>query len=78
MLDDSKEKVETFNMREGRLNQAKSEYTDFDELSTKFQPFFMLISTAYDSKKGLADYRQQPLTTAAFTYEEAESSVIGW
>ena len=48
-------------MREGRLGQPKSVYEDFDELCTNFQPFFLLISTAYEAKKGLADYCSQPL-----------------
>ena len=78
MLDDSKEKVETFNMREGRLGQPKSEYNDFDELCTNFQPFFSLISTAYESKKGLADYSSQPLLQATFSFTEADTSVKQW
>ena len=40
LLDDSKDQVETFNMREGRLGQPKSVYEDFDELCTSFLPFF--------------------------------------
>lgn len=33
-------------MREGRLNQGKSEYHDFDELRVEFEPFFNLLSTS--------------------------------
>lgn len=65
-------------MREGRLGQPKSVYEDFDELCTNFMPFFTLISTAYESKKGLADYSSQPLLQATFSYDEVENSVQVW
>lgn len=65
-------------MREARLEQARTDYPDFDELCKKFQPFFQLISTAYESKKGLADYSSQPLLQATFSYTEADTSVKQW
>ena len=77
-IETSKDKVETFNMREGRLGQAKSEYVDFDELKVEFEPFFNLLSTAYESNRMLGEYRTSPLLQATFTYDEAESSILGW
>lgn len=77
-IEASRDKVETFNMREARLNQAKSEWVDFDELRTNFDPFYQLLSTAHDSKRGLGEFSSQPLLQATFTYDEVEQSVNGW
>jgi len=77
-IEQSRDKVETFNMREGRLGQPKSEYADFDELRTNFEPFFQLLSTAYESHRMLGEFSSSPLLQATFTYEEVEQSVVGW
>ena len=42
-IEQSKDKVETFNMREKRLGQPLSEYHDFGELDTNFKPFWELL-----------------------------------
>jgi len=65
-------------MREGRLSQAKSEYVDFDELRVNFDPFYQLLSTAYDSQRMLVEFSTSPLLQATFSFEDAETSVSGW
>ena len=65
-------------MREERLDQAKSQYVDFDELRTEFDPFYQLLSTAYESQRMLGEFSSSPLLQATFTYEEVESSVVAW
>lgn len=65
-------------MREARLNQAKSEYTDFDELTTLFNPFYSLLQTAYESNRMLQEFGTSALLQATFTYEEVASSVDQW
>lgn len=77
-IEQSRDKVETFNMREGRLSQAKSEYVDFDELRVNFDPFYQLLSTAYDSQRMLVEFSTSPLLQATFSFEDAETSVSGW
>ena len=60
-------------MREGRLNQAKSEYPDFDELKVKFDPFHSLITTMYEANRQLEEFSSSPLLTASFAYEDVET-----
>ena len=65
-------------MREARLNQAKSEYPDFDELKVNFDPFYNLITTMYEANRQLEEYSSTPLLSASFVYEDVESQVITW
>ena len=77
-IEQSRDKVETFNMREGRLNQAKSEYPDFDELRVNFEPFYNLLNTAQESHRSLGEYKTSPLLQGLFAYEDAEMNVSTW
>ena len=70
--------VETFNMREGRLNQATSAYPDFDELRVNFDPFHQLITTMYEANRALEEFSSTPLLAAPFAYEDVEGQVITW
>ena len=65
-------------MREGRLNQAKSEYPDFDELKVNFDPFHQLITTMYEANRALEEFSSTPLLTASFAYEDVENQVMTW
>ena len=65
-------------MREGRLNQAKSEYPDFDELKVNFDPFHNLITTMYEANRQLEEYSSTPLLSSATAYEDIEAQVISW
>ena len=77
-MEAGRDKVETFNMREARLNQAKSDWVEFDELRVAFDPFYQLLLMAHDSKRGLGEFSSQPLLQATFSYEEVEQNVSTW
>lgn len=55
-IEASRDKVETFNMREGRLSQQQENYPEFDELRGEFDPFFQLLNTAHESKRMLLEF----------------------
>ena len=77
-IEASRDKVETFNMREGRLSQQQENYPEFDELRTEFDPFFQLLSTAHESKRMLMEFSSGSLLQATFSYEDVEQSVTAW
>lgn len=53
--------IEKFKMREQRLGQQEQSYPDFDELKTNFQPFYELLTTAYQMTMTLSDLQKLPL-----------------
>ena len=77
-IEQSRDKVETFNMREKRLGQPPTQYPDFDTLRTDFDPFFQLLSTAYESNRMLSEFSSSPLLQATFGFEEVDGYVVGW